>query len=186
MVDFSFNAEEFPDLGGDFEPLPPGWYQAMAVDSDMAQNKSGTGERLNFQFQILKPEKFANRRVFLGLNIKHENSMAQEIAQKELAAFCRAAKKINMRNTEELHGVPVLVKLRIDPGNDRYEPRNEIRAFKPADDGSVSLSDGSGGGQAQPPGWGVQKADEAKPKAQAAQPESEPVPEVSKKPPWEK
>jgi len=181
MVDIQFNAEEF-EPAADFEPLPAGWYQAMAVESNMVPNKSGTGDRLNFQFQILKPEQYANRRVFLGLNIRHENAMAQEIAQKELSSFCRAAKKMNMSNTEDLHGTPVHVKLRIDPGNEQFEARNEIRMFKPIDEEVTLVGLES---EKQPPGWAVKPAGEtAKQPKRVEEPPSEPVPDVSEEPPW--
>ena len=184
MVDFAFNASEHEPTG-DYDILPVGWYQAVIVESDIRPTKTGTGQRLNFQFQIVKPDSYANRRVFLGLNIKNDNAMAQEIAQKDLSKLCHACNKLNMSNTEDLHGIPLNIKLRVDQGNDQYEARNEVRDFKKIDD-VVQLV--GGGSEQTPPGWATKKADTKEPAAKAAQQEvpREDVPPVSEVPPWER
>ena len=62
MATINFNASEVePSVG--FEAIPAGKYQAVIVDSDMKQNKSGTGEYLQLEtghsalFQGILPQK---------------------------------------------------------------------------------------------------------------------------------
>ena len=55
--------------------------------------------------------------------------MTVEIAQRELNSICHAVGKLRVADTEELHGIPMKVKLGFEKDN---AERNEPKGYKPA------------------------------------------------------
>jgi hypothetical protein len=121
------------------DPVPSGWYDAKIIGSELKPTANGSGTRLNLTFEIIGGE-FNGRKVFDGLNIKNESSKAQEIAQSQLSAICHAVNIMNLVQSEQLHGHPMKIKVRVKPATDGYDARNEISGyeninFKPATQG---------------------------------------------------
>ena len=71
-----------------FEVVPPGEYIAQIVKSDLQPTKSGHGQRLSLELDILEGE-YQGRKLFDGLNIVNQSAQAQEIGQRTLSAICR-------------------------------------------------------------------------------------------------
>lgn len=108
-----------------FETLPPGWYRAQVVDSEIKEGPKGNYIRWTFAISG-KPNK-----------VWDTMSLANEISMKRLKGLAIAAGHPNpnfIADTEELHGKECMVRLKVetDPTG-QYEPKNAISAFKPVD-----------------------------------------------------
>lgn len=111
--------------------MPAGWYVVQIVNSEIKPTKTPGGARLNLQFKIMQGD-FAGRVMFGGYNVKNANPVAVQIAMEELAELSRAVKVSVWNDTEQLHGIPfnLKVKVRQQPG---YEPNNEPQIYQAID-----------------------------------------------------
>ena len=126
MATINFNANEVePSVG--FEAIPAGKYQAVIIDSDMKQNKSGTGEYLQLEFEIIEGE-FKNRKLWARLNLNNPNADAVRMARADLSAICHAVNVIQPHDSVELHNLPltITVKCRKTPDGDIV---NDIKGY---------------------------------------------------------
>lgn len=131
MPAFNATAEVDPSEARSFELIPPGWYNAEMIDSEIRATKSGNGEYISLQFALLDPP-HVNRRVFVNLNLWNASAEAVRIANQQRLELLMALGKPNAQTTEELHGIPVMLKLGIrEDKTGQYEPRNEVKGFKP-------------------------------------------------------
>lgn len=137
----AFNANEHEDIS-DFEPLPVGEYQGKIIESELKRNSSDTGNFLKLVFQITDG-KYSGRRLFSNLNLIHPNEKAVEIAQKEMAAICRACGKITVSDSEELHGIDMMLKVAIRPATAKFPASNEIKNYKQLDGAAIPSKDES-------------------------------------------
>lgn len=112
-----------------FDPLPPGEYKAMVVDSDVKETKAQNGNYLKLRWQILEGE-FSNRVVFQNLNLDNPEPKAVEIAQRELSAICHAVGKLKIQDSQELHNIPVYIKVKIRPAKGDFPASNDIAGVK--------------------------------------------------------
>ena len=118
----TFDSDQFEDMG-DFSPVPAGDYLCKVVDSEFKDNSKGTGKLIKFEFDIMQGE-YKGKKFWTNLNIVNQNNTAVEIAQKELATICRACGKGPIKDTQEVHGIPMMVKLKISPAKDGYDAKN--------------------------------------------------------------
>ena len=143
MAAINFNANEVePSIS--FEAIPAGKYQAVIVDSDMKPNKSGTGEYLQLEFEIIEGE-YKNRKLWTRLNLHNPNADAVRIARADLSAICHAVNVIQPRDTIQLHNLPltITVKCRKTPDGDIV---NDIKGYAPkasASGGAVTPAAGT-------------------------------------------
>ena len=112
------------------DPVPAGDYTAIVTNSEMKPNKAGTGEYLSLTFQIADGE-HEGRFVWANLNLVHPNEKAVAIARAELAGLCKAVGVLNPKDSADLHGKPVLIRVVLDKDRDG-NPRNVVKGFKPA------------------------------------------------------
>ena len=113
-----------------FEVIPAGKYICQVVNSEMRPTKSGDGRYLWLEMAVLEGE-FANRRLFDRLNLVNSNQQAVEIARKQLSALTGACGKTYIKDSEELHLIPIMVTVRVRPAKDAYDASNEIRGYEP-------------------------------------------------------
>ena len=125
---FNFNAEEVEPRTA-YEPLPAGWYVAMITDSEMRQTRSG-GQMLQLRLDIVEGD-YENRVIYDRLNLIHDNPDAVEIAQRTLSSICRAVGIMQPKDSEDLHDVPLRIKLAIRPASNGYEASNNVKAYEP-------------------------------------------------------
>lgn len=110
--------------------LPKGDYQAMVVESAVAPTASGSGEMLKLVFEVMAGD-VRGRRIVERLNIVNAHATAQRIAQEMLARLCAAAGLSGIADSDELHGIPVVIRVDIRPGSDGYGDRNVIKDYRP-------------------------------------------------------
>ena len=125
---YNFNAEEV-EPSSSFDPIPAGWYQAIISNSEMKATRDGYGEYLSLTLQIIEGQ-YENRLVFARLNLKNANDKAVDIARKDLAAICRAVGVMSPQASEELHDIPLMIKVKVRPASGDYEASNDIGGYK--------------------------------------------------------
>lgn len=125
------------NVQGDFTPVPPGEYLVHITDSDMVATKTGNGHFLKLDLEILEGDQ-QGRKLFDRLNIDNPNQQAVDIAQRTLNAICVAVGKLSIADSSELHNVPMVAVVKVDPAKGDYGPSNSIGTYKPASGGVSS------------------------------------------------
>ena len=144
-----FNSEDVTPSEG-FDPIPAGWYPAVLTSSDQKSTKNNDGWYANCIYDIVG-DQYANRKIFDILNLGNASPKAMEIAYRNLSAICHATGKLSIASTEELHNIPMMVMVKVEPAvmepdrkTVKYEAKNSIKGWKPME----------GGGQAPTPNAG--------------------------------
>ncbi len=115
--------------------LPPGDYEAEVVASEIVPTASGSGEMLKLTFEV-RSGACKHRRVVERLNIVNANATAQRIAQQALGRLCAASGLAGIDDSEELHFIPVVIRVDIRPGDGDYGDRNIIKTYRPSPAGA--------------------------------------------------
>jgi hypothetical protein len=140
MARLNFNRKNAPESTSSFDLIPDGFYRAEIVASEMKQTKAGTGSYISLRFKLDGNPKFDGRQLFCNLNIDNPNPKAVEIAQRQLADIMECCGVQEVEDSEELHGKPMLIKVRTRKGNGQYDDQNEIKGFKPVNSGAPAAS----------------------------------------------
>ena len=122
-----FNANNIEPLD-EFDLIAPGDYQAEIISTEMKATRNGQGQYLEMAFRITEGD-YENRRLWTRLNLDNPSAMAVEIAQKELSAICRAVGIMEPGDSSDLHGIPLVIKVRQSRRNDNGELGNVIRGY---------------------------------------------------------
>jgi hypothetical protein len=118
---------------GDYTPVPPGEYKVHIIASEIVENSARTGHMLKLEIEILEGDQ-AGRKLYDRLNLENPNAQAVEIAQRTLSAICHAVGRLSVQDSEELHGIPMIAVVKVDPprsanGKD-YGPSNSVKTYK--------------------------------------------------------
>lgn len=114
----------------EFEPIPAGKYLAVITESEMKENKAGTGHYLQFTFEVIDgPHK--GRILWARLNLDNPNTTAVQIAKAELSAICRAVGVLAPNDSTELHDLPLVIHVKCRKRPDTGEITNEIKGYSP-------------------------------------------------------
>ena len=117
MTDFVFDASAAPEPVN-FDPMPAADYLMQITASEMDVKSTGT-EQLKFTFKVLDgPHK--DREINMWYTVKcttEKGPKAVEIGQRQLREICEAHAKTGFTRTEELHNVPVMCKVGVNPPN---------------------------------------------------------------------
>jgi len=118
-----------------FETLPPGWYRARVESSEIKEGPKGN--YINWTFGIVgKPN-----RVWDRMSLSNEISMKR---LKGMAIACGHKNPNFIADTEELHGLECMVRLKLETDETgQYEPKNAISAFKPIDGTAPPMTAGA-------------------------------------------
>lgn len=122
----TFNPDEHPS--DDFDPMPDGWYPAQIIDSEITDTRAG-GQMLKISGEITDGD-FSGRLFWDNLNIVNSNEVAQRIANQRLGKYCAAVGLGPIDDTEDLHNIPFMVKLGIEPGEGQYRDKNIVKDVK--------------------------------------------------------
>jgi len=109
-------------------PLPAGKYTVVITDSEMKDNKSGSGQHLSLTMQVIEGE-HQNRLLWSVINVVNKNSDAERIGRAELKALCTAVGVLKPEDSSDLHDKPFSVTVKIDP---KDALRNLVRGYAPA------------------------------------------------------
>ena len=146
-----FNANEVdPAIG--FDPVPAGKYIAAITESEMKPTKAGTGQYLQFTFQILDGE-FKGRLLWARLNLDNPSEMAVKIARSELSSLCRAVGVMAPKDSLELHNLPLTITVGCKKRDDTGEMTNEIKGYDSKQHTASSSSVAGAAPQGDTPPW---------------------------------
>jgi len=114
-------------------PMEPGEYTLALVKSDMVESKNSPG---NYYLACEFQNEGGVGRVWVNFNLVNANATAQEIAWRDFNALKHACGKLNVEDSEELHGIPFTARVAYDrrKENGAYvedRERNRITAYKP-------------------------------------------------------
>jgi hypothetical protein len=116
------------------EVLPPGKYPAQIVNSEMRVTKDGMGQYLWFELDVLDGP-YQGRKLFDRLNLVNANPQTVEIAQRTLSAICHATGRMQVQDSEELHLIPLMADVQVQPPKNGYGESNKVR-YLPLDRGA--------------------------------------------------
>lgn len=119
-----------------FELLPPGKYVVQIVASEMRVTKDGQGQYLWLELDVLEGE-HTGKKLFDRLNLVNNAASTVEFAQRTLSAICRAAGRMQVQDSEELHLVPMLADVKVQPPKNGYGESNSIR-YLPLERGALA------------------------------------------------
>lgn len=146
MGDLEFLAAEGYDAAaeaqnantGDFQPLPPGWYQVSIEKAELKTTKAGTGKYVKLMMTVLGPTG-ANRKVFSNINIVNPNPTAQQIGRREMGALQMAIGRPRATDTTELIGGVLEVKIAVET-NSAGGGDNVVKAYRACGSGGAPAS----------------------------------------------
>lgn len=114
------------DPNAGFEVYPAGKYLAQIVASEMRPTKDGRGQYLFLELDILEGP-FAGRKLFDRLNLVNDNPDTVDIATRTLSSICRATGQMQVKDSEQLHLIPLIADVRVRPPKGQYGESNSIR-----------------------------------------------------------
>lgn len=154
MAQLNFDATQI-NPESEFEPIPAGTYIAKAVESEWKETSAGTGQYLQFRFDVIEGE-YKGRCLFVRFNLKNPNPTAVKIASQEMSQFCHAANYLTPKDSSELHNIPVGLVVTCKDREDKPGTiSNEIKKFVPKDEVLTPQSS-----PAQPPSTPQANSDE--------------------------
>jgi hypothetical protein len=122
-----FNANNV-EPADNFDPVPPGKYTAVIVDSQIKPTKSGDGNLLELKFEIIEGE-YKGRFVWSRLCLENKNELTVKIAKSQLADICRAVGVMTPADSAQLHNLPMQITVKVRKRSDTDEATNEIRKY---------------------------------------------------------
>ena len=109
-----------------FDVFPAGKYLSQIVSSEMRPTKDGRGQYLFLELDILEGQ-FAGRKLFDRLNLVNDNPDTVDIATRTLSSICRATGQMQVKDSEQLHLIPLIADVRVRPPKGQYGESNSIR-----------------------------------------------------------
>ena len=128
FLDQEYNVDDLP-VGGDYDLIPAGWYQAMIQGADVCATKTGSGQYIKLKLSIIAPT-HQGRVVFANLNIKNASAAAEDIGRKQLGDVLRAIGVHGLRDTEQLINGNLMIKMAIKEAQNGYDAQNEVKGYK--------------------------------------------------------
>ena len=128
MSTLNFNAADVEPSTG-FDAIPAGKYQVIINESEMKPTKTGNGQYLWIEFEVISGE-YKGRKLWTRLNLENPNPDAVRMARADLSAICRAVNVLNPHDSVELHNLPLTVTVRCRKNQDD-ELVNEIKGYGP-------------------------------------------------------
>jgi Protein of unknown function (DUF669) len=133
-LEFTFDATQV-EPNTEFEVIPAGKYHVQIVNSEMRDNRNTSGRHLWLEMSIMDGP-YADRRLFDRLHLQNSNEKAVQIAQARFSGICRAAGKLKVKDSEELHHYSMIANVRLrqagpDKNKVHREAANEIGGYYP-------------------------------------------------------
>ena len=119
--------------GGNFAPIPDGWYEVLTSEAAEKQNKANAGHHLSLKMQITS-EPCNGRLHWENYNIDNPSETVQKIGRGQLKRMMLAAGIDKISDLSELNDLCFFVKFGRDKKDDS---RNVVKAYR-------SLKDGAG------------------------------------------
>ncbi|QWY83392.1 protein of unknown function DUF669 [Rhizobium phage RHph_X3_2] len=195
MVALNFNANQVqPNVA--LEAIPSGNYPVMITASTKKPTQKGDGAYIELE-QTIQAGEYKGRKVYDRLNIENPNQTAVQIAYGTLSALCYVTGRMQITQTEQLHGVPFIAVVVKKPRNDQPDVMtNEIKGYRDINGNEPGKQGGPQGGAPQGgPAWGTNNGQPAQmngqppyqgqPQQQQMQPQQQPQQTQPQGQPWQ-
>lgn len=130
MATLNFNAQNVTPQTT-YEPLPAGWYPVAITASESRPTKNGDGAYLHLEMIIIDGQ-YKGRKIFDRLNLWNKNQTATEIAYRQLSAICHAVGVLEVTDSQQLHNIPLDVKVSVRAADGAYEASNDVKGYRAA------------------------------------------------------
>ena len=133
----SFSTHSLPqDAGGEFTPLPEGWYDVVVKTSDLKPTKDGSGQYISLRLTVEGPT-HAGRGIFTNLNITNRSPDAERIGRAQLRTILELSGIDEFSDTDQLIGARFAanVKVRapyVDKTGQQRDADNEVKGYRAA------------------------------------------------------
>lgn len=115
--------------------VPEGEYLIQVPPLKLMHSRMGDSSRLFGMAKIVGPmgSKAIGRQLPLSFTMDHPNETATNIGHRQLAQLLKAAGKPDTKNTDDISGARVLVKVTVRPASEdgRFEAQNQVAGFRP-------------------------------------------------------
>ena len=123
----SFDASKVePNVG--LSVLPAGKYTVSLESCEQRDNKDNDGQHLAVMLNV-EEGKYEGRKVFHTLNLWNESAKAKDFAQGTLSAICHATGVIDLEDTDELIGIPIVADIRVTEQK-TFGKKNVVNAYQ--------------------------------------------------------
>lgn len=113
-----------------FAPIPAGWYLAEIVKTELKDTRDKAGKYISVAVKVIEGE-HEGRLVYTNLNIVNKSPQAVAIANADLKAICQAVgHEDELEDTEDLHNIPMFVKVSLKPETPNWPAKNEIKGYR--------------------------------------------------------
>lgn len=112
-----------------FAPIDAGWYEAEIFKSELKDTNDKTGKYISLGFKVIEGD-YEGRYVYTNLNIVNKSDVAVKIARADLKKICDACGVNELEDTEDLHGIPMLIKVSVKPETSQWPAKNEIKDYR--------------------------------------------------------
>lgn len=161
MVALNIDVDSVPDReGGDFDPIPDCDVVAHIIETVHTEKDGGSKQRIVFTWEILDGQ-YAKRRIWDGQNIVHPSAQTQEIAQRAIKDIAKAVGHAGaVTNSSQLEFKPVMIRVRTEPAQNGYGPKNKVARYAPVNGavGAASASTPAAGATTASTPWGKKAA----------------------------
>lgn len=123
MAKVDWNQNEY-ESGRSFETLPRGRYLALVGDSESKPTKKKDGSYFEFEFDVIKPEQYKNRKLWARLNVSNPSKEAERIGREQFNALVAACglEKGKVSDTTMLHNKILVLIVDVQPSNVQGRP----------------------------------------------------------------
>ncbi|MBF0395746.1 MAG: DUF669 domain-containing protein [Desulfobacterales bacterium] len=121
-----------------FDPIPAGDYLAHIIESGIKSADSGVSY-IKLKWQIIETSTHKGRTIWENITITNPKGRTYEVGKSPAEIGARKIKTIAVcgnhpnpnfiRDTQELHGLPVIIKVTIKQ-SEGYSPQNDIKGYK--------------------------------------------------------
>lgn len=133
MATMNFDSTQVKD---DFSPIPEGEYTAKITNSEWKVSKNNPDNTYFALTVTIIDGKYNGRLLFPNLNLKHPSEEVRGYAEKELKRICMATGIFLVKDSQDLHEIPFLIKLGLSA--DGLE--NKIKGYKPLTSGTTAAA----------------------------------------------
>jgi len=117
----------------EFELLPKGEYKAIIAASEIKTTNAGTGTYVKAEWLIVSGE-YEGRKIWEMYTITNPNPKAVNIGKAQLKSIAMAQgmpANGTVKNHEDLQDKPVMIRVKTEPGQGEYGPKNRISGYMP-------------------------------------------------------
>jgi hypothetical protein len=126
---FPFDASSVP-APQYLPPVPADQYLMHIISSEFRPTRDGRGEYLLLELEVIEGQ-YTGRKVFERLNLTNDNPRTVQYAEQTLSSICRAVGKAQVTSSEQLHHIPLIADVRVEPAKNGYDERNSVKRFLP-------------------------------------------------------